>query len=90
MRIKTQCGHEYNTPWKDGFVRYGPFFYCEVCGSAQAVPIEEVDTGGVSGYAETRNANEYYAEMGWPTVPDTLEKALGNGSLSAPAGRDVE
>lgn len=77
MRIVTECGHDYDQPWSEGYVRYGPFFYCDVCGSAQAVPVDSV-TG--SEYIETRNANEYYSEQGWPLVPPTLEEALGKDS----------
>lgn len=74
MRVKTQCGHEYDTPWREGYVRYGPAFFCDVCGSAQAIPVDIPDG---TDYIETRNANEYYVEMGWPTVPETMEQALG-------------
>lgn len=74
MRVKTECGHEYDTAWREGYARFAPFFYCDVCGKAQAFVLD-TETGGR--YAETRNANEYFAELGWATVPETMEEAIG-------------
>lgn len=73
MQIRTDCGHEYAKPWHEGLVRYGVFFYCEVCGKAQALP---VDPPPHPQYIETEDANEMYTREGWPLVPPTLDDAI--------------
>lgn len=72
MQVVTQCGHEYTKPWSEAFIRYAPFFFCEICGKSQTFPL---DTVVARGYAESVNANEYYAAQGWALVPDTMEEA---------------
>jgi hypothetical protein len=68
MLVRTECGHEFETTWSEDFIAFGPYFNCEVCGAAQAIPVENVNGDEL---IVTRNLNDYNAEKGYPLVDDT-------------------
>lgn len=78
MKVITECGHTFETSWTISVIQYGPYVDCEVCGSTQAIPEENVNG---EEQVLTRNVNDYRIEQGLepienagPTRADMDEK----------------
>lgn len=67
MKVITECGHTFHTSWTESVIQFGPYFDCEVCGSTQAIPEENVNGDE---QIVTRNVNDYRIEQGLDPIPN--------------------